>query len=345
MSDFNDEKAHYQSLISLHKYTITLATSIITIIGIGVGLITYSNGQEMREDIQLQKEENNRKLDRLTTEIDKYKDKIDKLSEKVNRDVDRTRTDAINEIGNIKVTSSFLAQQEARKKINEVFEYKNFDDFVNKIAQERIEPKINKLVDNKIIQNEELQIENALKNLASSEYLQFNKGVAFLNFNQNIQLTENQIKTIINIFKRSTTSEDNQYQIAGILHTKKSENCTLFFKELIFTEEYNHTLTQYSIKYFLVNNLEHAFFSKYVDYIINQSNNHPTNTFINILSTASQISVSHTRYLINDKNLVNQLFNQKERQYFDGMKLSVETLVKPIMAPDIYKNTYLFLIH
>ena len=52
----SQEKQHYDSLTSFLKYGLTLITTLITLVGLFVGFITYSNGKEMRDALASEKQ-------------------------------------------------------------------------------------------------------------------------------------------------------------------------------------------------------------------------------------------------------------------------------------------------
>lgn len=154
----SSEKLQYEKLASYFKYLVGITMSAITIVCAVAGFLFWNSGKEMREEFNNKNVELRNDFKAIQEDLKQQKAsmqfELSKLSEKSNSEIEKTRINAIGEIENVKTYASSEARLEARNKINEVFNNKNFDDFVAQIAKERMEPQIVNLVDQRLIQNE-----------------------------------------------------------------------------------------------------------------------------------------------------------------------------------------------
>lgn len=159
---FNDEKAHYKSLIDLFKFCITIITTLITIIGLGIGFFTYSNGKEMRDGLEKEKNEMKENVNAMKADLKDQENDLKKREDLMKADLKEqeevmrtnisnmvlatkdeigiTKDQAIKQIGNIRN----VATNEARNRIDQVFRERKLDKFFEDIATKRMEPRIQK---------------------------------------------------------------------------------------------------------------------------------------------------------------------------------------------------------
>ena len=143
---FKDEKEHYKSLISLFKFSLGIVGAVASIIAV----ISYKDRGEIRA--QMKETIDDMKARMLDAEKDMERkfsnihSETMLLNSRTQSEILSIKSDAKNEISSIQS----LAMVEARKAINQVFSEKKFDQFVEQVAKDRMEPQIISLVDNRI---------------------------------------------------------------------------------------------------------------------------------------------------------------------------------------------------
>ncbi|WP_308132010.1 hypothetical protein [uncultured Flavobacterium sp.] len=313
MARINNEKEHYRSLIDLFKF----ALSLLSVFGIIIGYIVYSDGKEMRQDqkerrielesnfkdmkqdLEKQKAEHKNELLLQKSEMESDRERLTKRFED---EINWTKAQAIYEIANVKTTSKEIAQTEAKKKINEVFDNKNFDDYVAKIAEERMKPQINDLVDKKLTANINVLIEDAIQNLYSPDMNKFMEGIAYLQINRHIKLTELQIQKII----KATNNINKDYRpgVIAILLFKESQSSTNFFIKELQSE--NNMSQLFSLQYFAYNNIYAPLSDALYSIISKHSDLY--GLYFNAIEASSGINQQHTMSLLNSKQLVDLIY-------------------------------------
>lgn len=301
MSEVNDSKQHYESLISLFKFSLGL----FSFFGVAIGYLVYSDGKEMRQELKERKIELNKNVEDMKSDL-KEKEKLMRqdlinLSSKIDNQVHSTKQDAIAEIASVKTSATNEARSEARNKINEVFSNKNFDDFVTKIAKERMEPQIINLVDKRLTQNEKELIDEAINNIGSLDKSKSILSISYLQTNPRIKLNDNQIQKIIN----SIEFADDNYKpsIIGLLLFKKSELTTEFFKKEL--ESVNNLNQNFAIQYFAFNKIDYNTFEEIIYKIIIK--NPESGLYINSIEICRPINKSYTLKLLNSIILIDLL--------------------------------------
>lgn len=146
------EQLHYKSLIELFKYVIGILTTLFAVIGLAVGYMTYSNGTEMRASLKEEREDLNKKMESIEGELRSKEDKLVQRQKELEdfsmRVISQTQENALKQIGSVRDESIVIARSQAKSSIDDVFDKKNIDQFIEQVAQRRIEPKVQLLVDN-----------------------------------------------------------------------------------------------------------------------------------------------------------------------------------------------------
>ncbi|MBK0370716.1 YtxH domain-containing protein [Flavobacterium agrisoli] len=320
-----NEKILYESLTSYFKYLVSITIGAITILGAFAGYLFYSNGQEMREDLRLQKAELKENVEEMKTtlaeqkknfEVQKtdIKEQLILLSQRVNSEINETSSAAIKEVSNIKVVASSLAESEAKKKINEVFDNKNFDQFVEKIAKDRMEPQINNLVDKKIAINETIQINNSLINLSSNDKVKSINASNYLQSNSQIKLSNSQISKIVSDMDKVDLSTRNNMIFAIIL--RKSQASTEFFTRELGNSATNTLNETYCFQYFLYNDIDYNIFSDAM-YKAMLKKTEGYNTYYSSILISKDQNKRFALNLLNDKKLVDLYLKLLPESYRD----------------------------
>ncbi len=169
---FSEEKEHYRSLIDLFKYCVTFAGIVFSVLAIWVGFVTFKDGQEMRESQREARQEIRNNLKEMREEIRQERDRMEQkaaqsrtelaesekevkgdvvnLIQSATQDINATRSDALRQIAGVKDEATATAKLEANKSIVDVFKARNLEPFIEKVAKENLEPKIQQIVDNQI---------------------------------------------------------------------------------------------------------------------------------------------------------------------------------------------------
>lgn len=309
----SNEKNLYESLTSYFKYLVTITIGAISILGVFAGYFFYSNGQEMREDLKGQRLEVKEKVEEMKTALKDQKqefetqkllmvEELNKLSQKTNSEIDATRTTAISEISNIKGVAARLAETEARKKINELFDNKNFDQYVSDIAKERMEPQINNLVDKKILLNQNAAINELVNDLSSTDRYKSIPASTYLTNNLHIKLSEEQINKIIHDMDK--VSKDARSNMIYVLVGRKSPSSTKFFAKEI--EDNDNIENLEALDYFMYNDIDFNIFSDAL--YSNMKSKHNSKNYHSTVLRASTSNRTFTLNLLNDKRLVDLYF-------------------------------------
>ena len=171
----SEEEKHYRSLIDLFKYCVTFAGILFTAIAFWVSYVTYKDGQEMRTDRKEARKEILDNLKEMKDEIRSERERMDQkanqsreelaarekeLSDKqtelensianlINRstqEISATKGDALRQIAGVKNEATTIARTEAKNRINEVFQTQNLEGFIETVAKDKLEPKIQNLI-------------------------------------------------------------------------------------------------------------------------------------------------------------------------------------------------------
>lgn len=112
------------------------------------------NLKEMREEIRQERERMEQKAAQSRAELaeseKEIKNDVGNLIQSSTQDINATRSDALRQIAGVKDEATAIAQLEANKSIVSVFKERNLEPFIEKVAKENLEPKIQQIVDNQI---------------------------------------------------------------------------------------------------------------------------------------------------------------------------------------------------
>ena len=336
MSEPNDSKSHYESLISLFKFSLGL----FSFFGVAIGYLVYSDGKEMRQELKERKIELNKSVEDMKSDL-KQKEQVMRqdlinLSSKIDNQVNSTKQDAITEITNIKTSASNEAKSEARNKINEVFSNKNFDEFVEKIAKERMEPQINNLVDKKLSSNQNILIETAVQNLSSSDRIKLMQGLSYLQLNSSLKLSDNQIKRVISAMEGENLSYRLNYIM--ILLFRNSEISTDFFK--LELESGNSDTQPQAMQYFVYHNIDYNKFSDCLFTLMYKKKD--PYIYFNAIEISRNQNKNYLLQLLNSKELVNLLYKYSVSEQANTIKNNIMENLKNNLKENEIKSTYLF---
>ncbi|MEN2413383.1 hypothetical protein [Flavobacterium mesophilum] len=335
MSEANDSKQHYESLISLFKFSLGL----FSFFGVAIGYLVYSDGKEMRQELKDRKKELEASVADMKSDL-VQKEKIMredwiKLSSQIDNQVKSAKQDAISEIASVKISSTNEARLEARNKINEVFSNKNFDDFVAKIAKERMEPQIVNLVDKRLSQNEKEIINEAVNDIESLDKSKFILAINYLLTSRQIKLTNNQIQKIINATK--SIEDDYKASVKAILLFQKSELSTEFFKEELASQ--NNANENLAIQYFSFNKIDYDTFEEIIYNVMKE--NQKSAIYLNSIETSRTLNKDYTLKLLNSKILIN-LYKNHPAEEVQSSKENIYRNLKNNFTEAEIKQTLLF---
>ena len=263
-SRFNDEKEHYKSLTSLAKWIVSILAAIFTLFGIS----TYLDGQRLREASEQRTKDLNEEIKEMRAEMKaelkeekiEFRDTKQELEDKLEKEISQTRQQALSEISSIKIVAKTIAENEAKSKINEVFDRKNIDEYIVRIAMERIENNIYNLVDNRFDKNADETTEHAIVSLESNDKFVQAGGYLYFIQNQYIKLADSQYKRII----QSLSDKPEQQILSQILLTRIHPLSTEHFKNLLLDYDADGIARIFALQYFVVHELEYDFVLDYI---------------------------------------------------------------------------------
>jgi len=339
----DESKAHYESLISLFKYVIGIITGLFTLIGLAIGYITYSDGKEMREDAKAKREEMIKEVNEVKQELrDKIKrvdEELITLSMRANKEIDQTRIDAIRQVSDIRNSASAMAQSEARRKIDQVFEDKNLDTFIVKVAKDRIEPRIKGLVDQTFAENENRQMQIAVNKMLGFDRAKINEGINYLQLNIETRLTGFQQKEIIAALEETKRTKESRLQIAHAVYRRKSSLFEDFFRKAILDSE--SIFQPLAVTYYLTHDVN---FNLLVDGVLVQmkTDSPVLGIYYGLFDVLKDSNRPNVIKLLNSEILVDHLYKVLQKSDYDKSKIEIKNRLKNSFTEGELKNTYFF---
>ncbi|GGH59690.1 uncharacterized Zn finger protein (UPF0148 family) [Filimonas zeae] len=245
---FNDQKQHYESLISLFKYCVTIIGLLITVFGGVVSYVVQTNGEDFKKELKEQRERQENSLNKMKDELEKEKDKLEKksgdlvaniefLKIRTEAKVDQTRSEALNELSNVKD----IAAAEAKNRIEDVFVERNLDGYIVKVAKERYDEKVAKIVNEQFAaKRKELfsKLEHAVDDMNSEDKIIGRDAVATLTFNRS-ELNDDLLDKIGKQVLSGKVSDEMKPSVVGILASFKNEIVHEFFKSYLYSLKEN----------------------------------------------------------------------------------------------------------
>lgn len=299
----------------------------------------YSNSQEMRTAMREDRKELEGNLREMKAELNSREQalqlQIERILDLTTKKVDATKEEALNEVSRMKD----VAKKEARDKIDEVFDDRNFDDFVENVAKERMEPRIKDIVDEKMIvleRRKQAQLNSALDDIQSEENFRVTRGLTFLQANSDIEIDEKQISLLIRAIKRNRIEPNSLISLLGLLLYMKSDAITDFFREdLLDNNRIITDISYYAIMYFSRTDMRQdlSFYKDVINYT-----EHPFNVFVETTGTLGNREL--LLEILNSKDIVDRTFPSYS-YLIDLRKRTTDKLTQHIKDLD-YTNTYFF---
>lgn len=330
------------ALISYFKTLAGWTLTAISVVATAAAFFMWDSASDMRDEVERQKAELSDGFKELDQSMQAQKKEIRNewylLESSIKEDVDRTQESALSEIENVKYAATVTAENQAREKINEVFSNKNFDDFVEKMAIERIEPKMNEYVQRSMDDAKNADIEIAINNLLSEDQILLSKGITY--FQTHIyesKLTDKQVLKLISGYYK--VSDNFKYAFEGILMFQKSEYCKNFFSKLLNQD--NQQSSRAALNFYIYNNIPFSEFEEDLSLSIH-NNNERAYLYCYSLDITSSERHDYNMKLLNSKTLINMYLKNKAKQEIDNQrKLFFEKLKKHYSEQDI-EATFFF---
>jgi len=303
---FNDEREHYKSLISLFKYSVTIITTVITLIGGALAWITYSNGQEMREAMQQEKENLKSEVAEMKAEVGEERERLQNLEKEMFSNVYYVRNQTDQQISVIRDEASVMAKTEARNRIDQVFKDNNFEGFVEDVARDRMEPQIKDLVDKNMqafldkVQKE--KIDNAIAQITEGDMQDITIGLQSLQLTifQGVFLSDDQIIRVLSFAERDDVVKELRWSICPVLaYQKVNPLIDEFFILGLSETNINSTLRTYAMMYFLRTNIGVTTYQKIIERAANK-----IEMFQIVVANVSQADKPLAIEILNSKKIV-----------------------------------------
>ena len=348
----SNEKLHYESLISLFKYAVTVLISLIGMVGLIIGYLTYSNGQEMRESMDAERKSFNDNINEMKTDLKEKEREMQArekvLQEKIEENIKESRelvistgNQAIYQIGVIKDEATQIAKIEAQNKINKVFDDKNFDEFVSQIAKNRIEPQINSMVDIKIEKFNVDDINLILDLIESKDDEKVSAATNYLTSKPNRKLNNAQVERILLILSDNSINVDSRMEIANVLQEYKSPQIINFFKSQLLPGK--SLIYDSALHYLLRSNIPQDFklYSEFIEKLPDK--NTILSNFVYYARTDKQELLS----ILNSTEIVNVLIRSSTKAELKEYERSIKSLCDDFHLPffEISKSLLFFKIN
>ncbi|MEE1945056.1 hypothetical protein VRU48_08055 [Pedobacter sp. KR3-3] len=336
----SEEELHYRSLISLFKFALAGAGAV----SIVLGLLIYSNGKEMRDDFREQRKDMKDEIAEMKSELNEakavMKSEAMALINETRNSVGQTKLDAINQISEVKNTSTLIAKEEATRSINTVFDNKNLDQFIVDVAKERIEPQIKSLVDSKIAETKAKQKQALLENLKSQDRIKIIMGFQTLQANPEIDLSESQISLIVNEVNK-TKDEALINTLGAMFLMRKSEAINKFFLKALEAKGENEQLRTTAFQYFLINEEQ---LNEIIPYIIDviKSSSRPQDGYSYFIDQASNLNAKALILLLDNKSIVDFVYDKMGIESIKVYKQEVRYTIRKRVKDNLINGTYFF---
>lgn len=148
-----DANREYKQIKSFFIIIFSIFSFFVTIIL----FLTFRDFNSLKEDYKSKVEK-----------LEKHVDDLQQYSEKV---IDKTESRGIGEIEGIKSSVSNIAKEEAINRINETFQYRNIEAYIDEAAKRTIDEKINQYVEKRVKDAESEIYATIEASLSLSEYM------------------------------------------------------------------------------------------------------------------------------------------------------------------------------
>jgi len=302
---FSNEKAHYESLISLLKYSITIVVGLLSIIG----YMTYSSGKEMRDSVE--------------AENIKLKSEIESMKADIKEDVKDSKERAVRQIDNIKNEATSIARDEARKKIDDVFDKRNLDEFVTDVAEKRIEPQIKAMVDtalSKVKNFNQQRIDSEISEIESDNFILQLNGLKYFELHTQVEFSEDQAARLIAVINKKEVNEVIKTKIAMVLKNKEGNTIKSFFESTMLkglSNQLNYFAVEYCLMHELKSNID--LFKRAIG---NSASKSPYYT--DVVLTADRVNPMLLLTLLNDKEIIEYIIINSSQSEVANMKNNID---------------------
>lgn len=229
--EFNDHKSHYDSLVKLFKYSLGMFLFFVSGVGGIIGWITYSDGKELKAEMEKRNTDfqtNIKEMNNKSLEI--HKDMLN-LIRTTREDISLTRQQAIDQINVIREESIIIAKGEARKRIDQVFEENNVEDFIVSVTKQKLEPKIEATVEDKIRLIDEIKFERAISNMISGDEIQQELALLYFQRADPLEWSTNQLQLIIDQIRKIEEGNILKFEVCIYLGLTNSSLVNDFFRK------------------------------------------------------------------------------------------------------------------
>ncbi len=315
-----EQKIHYESILEYLKYCVSIGAGTITII-VGVAIyFTYSSVKDLKDELRTNAETIQSNLQNKEKELqdrqngidsefkerqNTFKEKEDEMKSEVSQyialardEISNSRDLADKQINNIKD----IATQQAQNRVEEVFDRRNLEDFIEDVAEKRIQPKVNSIVDSKFKRIDSLKdqkIADEINSLTRNTGLSRLPTLDFIQENRD-QLNESHYKMLVNAFYH--TDELSQSKLINILYQSASPVVTQFFKNVIW-DTTNWYYKTWGIDRFLTKPNEQSL-QFYISYMKPRSESGNDGRYFDLVSKISKFDIERTLDLLNSKEAV-----------------------------------------
>lgn len=339
----NDE-LHYASLISLFKYTVSILGVIGTLFAFGIGWITYSDGKEMRAELKEQRRQMKEEVKEMKSELKEARGVMQTQAEDLKQNtlisMDQTKRDALSQISGVKENSTLIAQTQAKKSIDAVFDVNNIDQFIIKVAKDRMEPQVKSLVDGAVADLKTKRKFQIIDDIKTNDHSLITKALNNLKLYPDIEFNEDEINTIFQIIY-SDKDPESRWTLARLFIYRPSNTVTKYFlkdlkDDLFITEQFN---------YFVINSNERKHLIDVCKHIMSTSDGKTTtalSSYVELIRSASIERPDVALMLLNNNELVSNIRNKFVYNDIERAHVVIKDYAKMYGFTDKVENTLFF---
>lgn len=343
MAPFNENKEHYESLITLHKYNLGIAAALLAFFATGIGILSFLNGKELKDAQESARAYQQVEINALKDDL---RNQSQTLSQNLTNIAENASDMALNEIENTRISSARIAREQSESTVMEVLEKQNIEEFIDVVVSERYLSKLNIIVDNKITEIDQININKAIENIFSTSYLRRKEGIEFLKANREANISDENLKVLVEIMESVDEWDDITYDILAYLEMSNSPSVTEYFTRIINRNPQN---TEYfsSVRYFLFNDFGYNLIRESMD-------NYPKVDrllpyyYQRLVAESAKYNTGFTLNLLNEKEYINKLKSYSEENDKDFIHSYKEPLLNsltPYLTKDEINSTYFSTIY
>ncbi len=231
MDQPSEEELHYKSLTNAFKWLVSIGALFLAfIVGLGT-FLTYSSFKDLRAEIKDSKDEAKGELREIRLEAERtaqsVRNRMDGTVTELTSNINHTMDEALGQISGFKD----LAINQAKAKVEDVFEKRNLEGYVEEVAKTRLEGKMTDIADRTLTQYEKGKIDRVISDLNSNDSYVLDRAYNILYANINTEFDNDQIEALLAYVEQRKPAPWMGEQVLSILAAKRSPKIARFFEK------------------------------------------------------------------------------------------------------------------